>query len=234
MTELFSFGKKRLKSVSPRDILVFLLGALIMFVGIKLVTLIRTPVPLEPESPDITIRWLPATVKQWRAPILEMSKKYNLDPNLIAIIITLESGGYAKSESSAGARGLMQITPLTAQDIAAKFLKEPRKNYDLLNPRTNIEFGTAYLSYLRDEFGAPSQGPSWVSTVELLAAGYNGGPGAANRLEQGKGLTDVETVVYSRDAFNMWRERHAAKSPTYERWLERGGFNLVDMAKAAQ
>ena len=73
--------------------------------------------------------------------------------------------------------------------------------------------------------------PTWNTTVELLAAGYNGGPGAANSVEQGKGLRDTQTVIYSRDAFNMWRERHSAKSPTFDRWKERGGFRLIDKAK---
>jgi soluble lytic murein transglycosylase-like protein len=188
--------------------------------------------PLKPESDHITSSWIPATVRKWDKPINEMAEKYNVDPNLIAIIITMESGGNAKAHSEADAKGLMQITPPTAQDIAAKFLKEPTQKYDLLDPKTNIEFGTAYLSYLRDEFGTEEQGPTWNSTVELIAAGYNGGPGASNRLEQGKGLTDVETVVYSRDAFNMWRERHAKTSPTFDRWKERGGKDLLDQAKA--
>jgi soluble lytic murein transglycosylase-like protein len=101
----------------------------------------------------------------------------------------------------------------------------------LNDPNTNIEFGTAYLAKLRDAFGEWRQGPKWDSTVELVAAGYNGGPGAANRVYKGEGLTDTQTVVYSRDAFNMWRERYTHDSPTYDRWLERGGQTLIDAAK---
>jgi soluble lytic murein transglycosylase-like protein len=187
--------------------------------------------PLRPEASSITSPWIPSTVKRWAGPIDAMALKYNVDPNAIAIIMTLESGGYSKADSGE-AKGLMQITPLTAKDIAARLLKQPRKSYDLFNPRTSIEFGTAYLSFLRDQFGTANQGPTWNSTVELIAAGYNGGPGAANHLEQGKGLQDAQTVIYSRDAFNMWRERQAAKSPTYDRWLERGGSTLIDLAKA--
>jgi len=217
-----------------RDILIFLGGALAMFVGIKAVVYITQPQPLKPVADMVSIVWLPDSVKQWKQPINEMSKKYAIDPDLLAIIITLESGGYAQAESSAGAIGLMQITAPTAQDIARKFLKVPRDTYDLKDPVTNIEFGAAYLSYLRDEFGVPRQGPSWNETVELIAAGYNGGPGTANALEKGEGLRDTQPVIYSRDAFNMWRERHAAKSPTYERWLERGGSSLVEAAQTAR
>ncbi len=178
--------------------------------------------------------WIPATVKYWGQPIDEMAKKYDVDPNYIAIIMTLESGGYAKAESSAGAVGLMQLTPVTATDVATKYLKTPRKTYDLHDPQTSIEFGAAYLAYLRDTFAESSQGPSWDETAEVVAAGYNGGPLASLHLEQGKGLHDPQTVVYSRDAFNMWRERHASNSPTFDRWKERGGSELIDQAKSAR
>jgi hypothetical protein len=66
-----------------------------------------------------------------------------------------------------------------------------------------------------------------------VAASYNGGPLAGLHLEEGKGLQDPQTVVYSRDAFNMWRERHNGSSPTFDRWKERGGSELIDKAKKA-
>ncbi len=192
----------------------------------------RPTTPLAYQASGITIAWLPDTVRRWDASINEFGKKYNIDPNLLAIIITMESGGYPQARSEAGAQGLMQIMPGTAQDIAAKFLKQPRATYDIYDPGTNIEFGAAYLAYLRDTFGGASQDPSGNSVVELVAAGYNGGPGAARNLEKGNGLRSMQTVAYSRDAYNMWRERHAAHSPTFERWAERGGSHLIDRAKS--
>lgn len=195
------------------------------------VQIMHSSEPLHREASTITASWVPETVKRWEKPIDEMATKYNLDPNLLAIIMTLESGGDSKAGSSKGAKGLMQVTDPTAKDIAQKFLKKPRTTYDLWDPATNIEFGAAYLAHLRDVFGDKNQGPSWNETVELVAAGYNGGPGAAISLAGGKGLDDVETVSYSRDAFNMWRERHVSVSPTFERWLDRGGSHLIDAAK---
>lgn len=207
------------------------IGALAVLLGVVTTNYIRNrqvPIPYQPKG--ITVAWIPESVRRWGGTINEIGKKYNVDPNLIAIIVTMESGGYSKAESEAGAKGLMQVTGPTGRDIAAKFLKEPRKDYDLMDPRTNIEFGTAYLAYLRDEFGTAKQGPEWIATVELVAAGYNGGPGTANALEKGEGLRDTQPVVYSRDAFNMWRERHSQKSPTFNRWVERGGSRLLDAA----
>ena len=191
----------------------------------------ETTTPLSYNSGGVNISWLPKTVTRWENIINENGKKYNIDPELIAIIITVESGGYSKALSRAKAQGLMQVIPPTANDIAKKHLIERRQNFDIYDPKTNVEFGTAYLSYLRNEFGQADQGPTWNSTVELIAAGYNGGPGAANSLFKGQGLKSNETLVYSRDVFNMWRERKAQTSPTFERWKQRGGSLLIEKAE---
>lgn len=208
-------------------------GAAIILVIFGIITLIsHAKTPLTPQAGTITSPWIPSTVKYWQTPIDQMAKKYAVDPNYLAIIMTMESGGYAKANSGQ-AQGLMQITPGTAKDIASKYLKKPVKSYNLYNPETSIEFGAAYLAYLRDTFGSYKQGPSWNDTAELVAAAYNGGPGAALSVEQGKGLSNDQTLIYSRDARNMWRERHASSSPTYNNWLERGGSELIDTAKQA-
>lgn len=223
------------RAITRRDCVMVLIGVLVTLAGVATANYIQNrQVPVGYQSKGITAKWIPDTVRRWEDIINEMAKKYDVDPNLIAIIMTMESGGYAKAESEAGAKGLMQVTGPTGGDIAAKFLKEPRREYDLMDPRTNIEFGTAYLAHLRDEFGTAKQGPEWIATVELVAAGYNGGPGTANALEQGEGLRDTQPVIYSRDAFNMWRERNANNSPTFERWVERGGSRLIEAAKADQ
>ena len=221
---------KRWMKIKKRDVVV---AAIILLIAGGLVIFVKTIADLSPRLPNrnrvITVKWLPATVTHWQSQIESSAKKYDIDPNLIAVIMTLESGGYSKADSGQ-AQGLMQITPVTAKEIAAKHLKNPVAKYDIWDPVTNIEFGTAYLAYLRSEFCDLSTGPDWAC-VELIAAGYNGGPGAANSVYKGEGLTDTQTVIYSRDAFNMYREATASSSPTYERWLERGGQDLIDQAK---
>jgi soluble lytic murein transglycosylase len=74
--------------------------------------------------------------------------------------------------SSAGARGLMQLMPATAERMA----RETGQDYALgrltSDPAFNVSLGAAYLRVLVDEFG-----PS----VALIASGYNAGPGRPRR-----------------------------------------------------
>jgi hypothetical protein len=225
--------RKLPKPERRRDWAFIAYGVLLISIIWIISTLItHSRIPLKSQADRITSPWIPPTVKKWEPQIDDMAKKYQLDPNFIAIIMTMESGGNPKAVSPIGARGLMQVTEPTAKDIAGKYLKQPVAKYNLDDPNTNIEFGVAYLAKLRQIFGDWKQGPSWDYTVELVAASYNGGGSAGNSIYTGKGLTNTETVVYSRDAFNMWRERFAKDSPTYDRWLERGGQTLIDAAKA--
>lgn len=183
------------------------------------------------QDKGVTIKWLPDTVTRWKSTIIEQGNKYNVDPNFIAILMTLESGGYSKADSGF-AQGLMQVTPSTAKDIANRHLKVKRDSYDLFDPATSIEFGTAYIAWLRDNYCDHDFAPNWNECAEAIAAGYNGGPGALIKLVQGKGIKAAETLGYSRDAMNMWRERGADSSPTFDRWKDRGGQDLIDKANA--
>jgi soluble lytic murein transglycosylase-like protein len=224
---------RRLRLPSRHDSMMLAIGAVIIVAIWGIMTIVQhSKTPLAPETNTITSPWIPSTVKYWQQPIDQMAKKYKIDPNYLAIIMTMESGGYAKANSGE-AQGLMQITPGTAKQIASTYLKKPVKSYNLYNPTTSIEFGAAYLSYLRDTFGSYKQGPSWNDTAELVAASYNGGPSAAVSINEGEGLTSDQTLIYSRDAHNMWRERNAHSSPTYNNWLSRGGSDLISAAKQA-
>lgn len=178
---------------------------------------------------DIT--WLPESVRRFETNINTMAKRYDIDANLVALIMTFESGGYTRADSGF-ARGLMQVTPYTGRDIAKKFLQTPRETFDLFDPDTSIEFGAAYLSYLRNEFCPDDTKLRGANCAEIIAAGYNGGPGAASSLLSGKGLPAEETAIYSRNVYSAYREKSANKSPTYQRWYAAGGQRLIDSALA--
>lgn len=74
--------------------------------------------------------------------------------------------------SPAGARGLMQVMPGTAQLMADKLGLPYQAGRLTSDPAYNVRMGTAYLAQLVEEFG-----PS----VALVASGYNAGPGRPRR-----------------------------------------------------
>ena len=77
--------------------------------------------------------------------IVKYSEKYNLQPELVSSLILAESSYNKNTVSRAGAVGLMQVLPTTANEIQEKL---NYGTYDLKNPNDNIEFGCYYLRYL--------------------------------------------------------------------------------------
>lgn len=95
---------------------------------------------------------------------------HGVDPYLVAAVIRSESSWDPEASSHQGARGLMQLMPETAQDMAAKGLVDGKRySYENLeDPAINIEYGCAYLSYLLTYFNG--------ATDRTIAA-YNAGMG---------------------------------------------------------
>ena len=67
-----------------------------------------------------TIQWLPPSIVRWLPLVEAASTRHGVDPNLIAIIALVESGGNPNAKSPSGAMGLMQVMPLTGRDIAQR------------------------------------------------------------------------------------------------------------------
>ncbi len=93
-------------------------------------------------------------------------------PELALAIARRESEFNAAAVSPAGARGLMQVMPGTASDMARATGLPFSATRLTSDPGYNARLGTAYLSRLRGEFGE--------ATI-LLAAAYNAGPGRPRR-----------------------------------------------------
>ena len=103
--------------------------------------------------------------------IRQQAQDKNLDPSLIAAVIYAESH-FRDQTSHAGARGLMQITPETADEIARKSGGTEFEQGDLATPQINISYGSWYLRWLLDRYG---------ENVELAVAAYNAGTGNVDR-----------------------------------------------------
>ena len=83
------------------------------------------------------------------APIVHRkSVLHGIPANLIAAIITVESGWNPDAKGAAGEIGLMQILPATARQMG---FAGPESH--LFLPNTNIHFGVKYLAYQKSRFG---------------------------------------------------------------------------------
>jgi soluble lytic murein transglycosylase len=100
--------------------------------------------------------------------IRQQAAEKDLDPALIAAVIYAESRFTEGQTSDAGAIGLMQVTPATAQAIAAKSGGTTFQVSDLADPEINIRYGTYHLRDLLDQYDG--------NLIAALAA-YNAGSG---------------------------------------------------------
>jgi len=133
--------------------------------------------------------------------IRQQAEEKEVDASLIAAVIYAESR-FRDQTSHAGARGLMQITPTTANEIERLSGGTTFSLKDLSNPEINIRYGTFYLSELLRRFDE--------NEVAALAA-YNAGPTAVDRwggasltvddIELSETRGYVEEVLEKRDEY---------------------------------
>ncbi|MGD8521903.1 MAG: lytic transglycosylase domain-containing protein, partial [Desulfobacterales bacterium] len=91
--------------------------------------------------------------------------KYNLPSKLIKAVIRAESNFNSQAVSTAGAQGLMQLMPATAEELGVK------NPFDI---DQNVDGGTRYLRKMIDQFGGD---------IKLALAAYNAGPGTVQRYQ---------------------------------------------------
>jgi soluble lytic murein transglycosylase len=116
--------------------------------------------------------------------IRQQAEEKGIEASLIAAVIYSESR-FRDQTSSAGARGLMQITPATAMDIARRSEAQTFVIKDLADPQINISYGTYHLRDLLELYDG--------NEVAALAA-YNAGPG--NVEEWGGGDLKLENIRF--------------------------------------
>jgi soluble lytic murein transglycosylase len=103
--------------------------------------------------------------------IRQQATEKGVDAALIAAVIYSESK-FQDQTSSAGARGLMQVTPDTANEVERHSGGTTFETDDLSDPEINIRYGTYVLRELLDRYDGDE--------VAALAA-YNAGPGNADK-----------------------------------------------------
>lgn len=93
------------------------------------------------------------------------AQRHNVDPNLLAAVMNQESGGNPTAVSRAGAAGLMQLMPRTAEGLGLS-------DAERLDPAKNVDAGARLLRRLLDRYNGD---------VSLTLAAYNAGAGSVQR-----------------------------------------------------
>ena len=113
---------------------------------------------------------------------------FGSDPALVYAVMREESTYQPSAESPAGALGLMQIIPPTADRIAQSLGVASFEQESLFNPDTNIRFGAYYLKDLLGRFDGSSP---------LAIAAYNAGPEAVTEWRTRDGVLAHDAFVES-------------------------------------
>ena len=148
-------------------------------------------------------------VHYWDADIFRWAGLFDLDPNMVATVMQIESCGDPEALSHAGATGLFQVMPFHFQS-----------GENMFDPNTNALRGMNYLA----ERLVQTQGDAG-----LAFAGYNGGHVAA---AGDWNSWSNETQRYFRWSTGIFADAQAGleDSPTLREWLAAGGRSLCNQA----
>lgn len=150
-------------------------------------------------------------VDYWNGDIGRWAVEYDIDPNLLATVMQIESCGHPTVSSYAGAQGLFQVMPY---HFAA--------GENQLDPDTNVKRG---VTVLRECSG-------WADgDVGLTLACYNGGPSVVNT-SYAAWSNQVQRYYYWGTRIYADATSNQAQSATLTEWLNAGGYNLCSMAAA--
>jgi soluble lytic murein transglycosylase-like protein len=131
----------------------------------------------QPAQPEPAVAGLKLKPSRFSSHIMAASRETKVEPALIHAVISVESGYNPSARSRAGAVGLMQLMPGTAQRYGVN---------NRLDPGQNIHGGARYLRDLKTLFG---------NNLQLVLAAYNAGEEAV--MKYGRKIPPYrETIAY--------------------------------------
>jgi len=135
----------------------------------------------------------PPLAARYPAPSWAPSRGWRVDRALVFAHALQESRFMANAKSSAGARGIMQLMPATAREVADS-MAMPLADNQLTDPSFNIECGQTYLESLRDS-------PWTAGLLPKVIAAYNAGPGSVRKWNEqlrdnGDPLLFIESIPF--------------------------------------
>jgi soluble lytic murein transglycosylase-like protein len=152
-----------------------------------------------------------STVEYWGDHIAEWAARYNLDPNLLATVMQIESCGDYAVSSYAGAQGLFQVMPFHFAS-----------GENQIDPDTNARRGADFLS----------QCLGWASgDAGLAMACYNGGPSLISRPYASWPAQTQRYFTWGTTIYNDARQ-NLETSDSLASWLNAGGTSLCQRAAA--
>jgi len=151
----------------------------------------KDPPASAPFSATLTARGIGLKPSRYSNHILAASKETAVEPALIHAVISVESGYNPSARSRAGAVGLMQLMPATAERYGVT---------DRLDPAQNIQGGARYLRDLKVMFD---------NNLNLVLAAYNAGEQAV--MKYGKRIPPyAETTAYVPKVLSHYRKYRAS------------------------
>lgn len=149
-------------------------------------------------------------VQYWADSISKWAAASQLDPDLVATIMQIESCGDPRARSSAGAMGLFQVMPFHFYTVDNPY-----------NPDTNAARGLAYLAKSLAAGGG---------NARLAMAGYNGGIGVISRSEWSWPAQTKRYVQYGAPLYED-AKNGVNPSPALNDWYENYGVSLCRQAR---
>ncbi len=139
-------------------------------------------------------------VERWRPLVERIAAEADVEAALLLALVAAESGGDPRAVSRAGARGLVQLMPATAEDEARRHGLPVPTPESLFDPATNLGLGARTLRRLLDRYGGE---------VAFAIAAYNAGPTRVDRW-RARAMDVAARDVIEREGFGETR-RHLAR-----------------------